>query len=112
MMSKNFDEMLRKKNMTIDGMKILPVDDENHFVLDVLHRISNHHHLLLFDQVVLLEKENKFRIISAIENSLVEHKYIHHLHEDEFCLFCCLKEDLPSSGLFFDRSPIIARRRF
>jgi hypothetical protein len=57
------------------------MDDENHFVVDVLHKIQDHHHLLLllFEKDVLMMRENMFRIISAIENSFVECIYILHL---------------------------------
>ncbi len=56
------------------------MDDENHYPFDVLHKIQDHHHLLLllFEKDVLKVIKNMYQIILAIEKSFVE--YVHNLH--------------------------------
>ena len=61
------------------------MDDGNHSPLDVLHRIQDHHHLLYlllwFEKDGLWEMKNKYEIILAIENLIVEYVHNHHLRK-------------------------------
>jgi len=62
----------------------LLMDDGNHSPLGVLHRIQDHHHswyLLLFQKDGLWEIKNKYEIILAIENLIVEYVHSHHLRK-------------------------------
>jgi hypothetical protein len=64
----------------------LLMDVGNHSPFDVLHRIQDHHHswyLLLFQKDELWEIKNKYEIILAIENLIVEYVHSHHLRKIE-----------------------------